>query len=166
MSHPAYPPGNPGSSTPQDPLDLPRYGAGFGEAVKRYFKKYATFSGRASRSEYWWIAVLNALVGIVAVAAMIMGGAFNFEPNSAEMPPGAIPGVLLLTLYGLATIIPGLALMVRRLHDGNFSGWLVLLPLAPLFGSLAILILALMPSNPAGARFDKGQAWPTGQPTP
>ena len=88
MSHPAYPPGNPGSSTPQDPLDLPRYGAGFGEAVKRYFKKYATFSGRASRSEYWWIAVFNALVGIVAVATMIMGGAFNFEPNFRRDAPG------------------------------------------------------------------------------
>ena len=87
------------------------------------------------------------------------------DPTSAGDAPGAVPGVLLLTLYGLATFIPGLALMVRRFHDGNFSGWLVLLAFLPFFGSLVVLILVLMPSNPAGARFDKGQTWPSGQPT-
>ncbi|MFJ6415532.1 DUF805 domain-containing protein [Paeniglutamicibacter sp. NPDC091659] len=165
MSYPANPYGNHDASTAQDSLDLPRYGASFGEAVKRYFKKYATFSGRASRSEYWWVALFNALIGLVAVAIMAMGGAFNVPVNSTEMPPGAVPGVLLLTLYGLATFIPSLALVVRRFHDGNFSGWLYLLALVPFFGSLVVLIFVLMPSNPAGARFDKGHAWPAGQPT-
>ena len=45
-----------------DSLDLPRYGATFGEAFKLFFKKYGTFDGRASRSEYWWVMLLNALV--------------------------------------------------------------------------------------------------------
>lgn len=49
--------------------------------------------------------------------------------------------------------------------DGNFSGWLYLLILIPILGGLAIFVLLLLPANPAGARFDKVQAWPTAQPT-
>lgn len=166
MSYPPNPYGAPAPSTPQDSLDLPLYGAGLGQAVKRYFTKYATFSGRASRSEYWWVALFNALVGFVALAIVAIGGGFNEPAAAGEMPPGAIPGVLLLSLYGLATFIPNLALVVRRFHDANFSGWFYLLALVPFFGSIVVLIFVLMPSNPAGARFDKGQAWPAGYPAP
>ena len=90
---------------------------------------------------------------------MGIGGAFNLEPNSTEMPPGVVPGVLLLIVYGLATFIPNLALTVRRLHDGYFSGWLYLLAFVPFVGSLVVLILVLMPSSPAGVRYDKMWEW-------
>lgn len=165
MSYPAYPPGNPYAPAVPDSLSLPRYGATFGEAVKRFFKKYATFSGRASLSEYWWVVLFNAIVGVVAAIAMIMSGALDIDPASAEMSPNATLVELLVNLYGLAIFIPNWALTVRRLHDANFSGWLCLLVLVPILGSLVILILTLMTANPAGARFDKGQAWPAGQPT-
>ena len=165
MSYPAYPPGNPYAPPALDSLQLPRYGATFGEAVKRYFKKYATFSGRASLSEYWWVALFNAIVGIVAVVAMIMSGALDIDPASAEMPPGAALVELLVNLYSLATLIPTWALAVRRLHDANLSGWLCLLVLVPIVGFVAVLVFTLMTANPAGARFDKGQAWPAGSPT-
>ncbi|MFP3600216.1 DUF805 domain-containing protein, partial [Chryseobacterium sp. SIMBA_029] len=71
---------------------------------------------------------------------------------------GAIPFYILLVIWGLATIIPSLALLVRRLHDGNFSGWLALLVLVPFLGALAVLVLSLLPSNPAGQRFDRPTA--------
>lgn len=159
MSYPAHPTANSDASNPLIRLFLPLYGASFGEAVKRYFKKYTIFSGRASRSEYWWVALFNTLVALVAVAVMGIGGAFNLEPNSTEMPPGVVPGVLLLIVYGLATFIPNLALTVRRLHDGYFSGWLYLLAFVPFVGSLVLLILVLMPSSPAGVRYDKMWEW-------
>ncbi|MBP2387797.1 DUF805 domain-containing protein [Paeniglutamicibacter kerguelensis] len=103
--------------------------------------------------------MFNTLVALVAVAVMGIGGAFNLEPNSTEMPPGVVPGVLLLIVYGLATFIPNLALTVRRLHDGYFSGWLYLLAFVPFVGSLVLLILVLMPSSPAGVRYDKMWEW-------
>ena len=58
---------------------------------------------------------------------MIMSGALDIDPASAEMPPGAALVELLVNLYSLATLIPTWALAVRRLHDANFSGWLCLL---------------------------------------
>lgn len=140
-------------------LFRPQYGASFGEAVRRYFTKYATFAGRASRSEYWWVALFNLMVALVALALLIVGGALDIEPDSTEMPLGVVPGLLVLTLYGLATIVPNLALTVRRFHDGYFSGWLLLLALVPFVGEIVVLILVLMPSHPAGERFDKLWAW-------
>lgn len=165
MSYPVYPPDNPYAPATPDSLSLPRYGATFGEAVKRFFKKYATFSGRASLSEYWWFVLFNAIVGIVAVVAAIMSGALDIDLDATEIPRRAALVELLMNLYGLATFIPMWALTVRRLHDANFSGWLCLLVLVPVLGSLVVLILTLMTANPAGTRFDKGQPWPTVQPT-
>jgi uncharacterized membrane protein YhaH (DUF805 family) len=71
---------------------------------------------------------------------------------------GAMAGTVITILFGLATLVPSIAISVRRLHDGNFSGWLYLLILIPILGALAIIVLMLLPSNPAGARFDKVQA--------
>ncbi|WP_417218423.1 DUF805 domain-containing protein [Arthrobacter sp.] len=137
------------------PLDQPLYGASFGQAVKRFFTKYATFSGRASRSEYWWWMLCNALVVIVLYGAFIALMVTGIDPDTGE-PDSLAFGVPLglLGLYWLAIIIPTIALAVRRLHDGNFSGLLYLLILVPGIGSLVILVLMLMPTVPDGARFD------------
>lgn len=165
MSHPANPPGNPDVSPALDSLDLPRYGATVGEAVKRFFKKYVTFDGRASRSEYWWVMLLNAVVSVVCIALMAAGGASIFDATSTEMPDAAVPGLLLLLTYGLVTMIPNWALGMRRFHDCNLSGGLYFLCWVPYVGWPVVLILALMRSNPEGARFDRDSVLLTGQPT-
>ncbi|MDR6413687.1 DUF805 domain-containing protein [Pseudarthrobacter sulfonivorans] len=158
MSYPQYPQ----QTQPQAikggdvPLWAPYYGASFPIAAKRFFKKYATFSGRASRSEYWWwmlaavavSIVLNTIVGLGTTAATSLGDAPTYGPV-------AIFGYILLVIWGLATLVPSLALTVRRLHDGNFSGWLLLLVLVPFLGALAVLVFTILPSNPAGQRFDQ-----------
>lgn len=159
MSNTAYPPMTEAAMEAQLRLFRPLYGATFGAAVKRFFTKYATFAGRASRSEYWWVALFNVLVALVASTLVLVGGGLSMEANSTEMPPGVAAGVLLVTVYGLATFVPQAALTVRRFHDGYFSGWLVLLALVPVVGELIVLILVLMPSHPAGQRFDKLWAW-------
>ena len=61
-------------------------------------------------------------------------------------------------LWFLATVVPTLALLLRRLHDANLSGWFCLLGLIPTAGWLFILIFTLLPSNRAGARFDQPAA--------
>lgn len=136
------------------PLDQPLYDASFGQAVKRFFKKYATFSGRASRSEYWWWTLCNAIIITVLYALMIGLGVAGADPYTGEPGMGIIFPTILLVLYGLAIIIPTIALTVRRLHDANFSGFFYFLVFAFGIGGLAVLVMNLLPSAPEGARFD------------
>lgn len=70
--------------------------------------------------------------------------------------PSAV-GYLLSAVWGLGVLVPSLALAVRRLHDVNLSGWLLLLGLVPVLGGIAVLVMALLPPNPAGQRFDQPQ---------
>ena len=135
------------------PLSQPLYGASFGQAVQRFFAKYATASGRASRSEYWWVVLAIALVNIVfSILLSVAGG---FTPNTdgtANLSGGAIAIIVVWGIIYLGLIIPIIALTVRRLHDGNFSGWFYLLTFIGL--SIVVFILTLLPSKPEGARFD------------
>lgn len=143
----------------EPPLWAPYYGAPFPVAIKRFFKKYATFSGRASRSEYWWWTLVSVAVSIVLNIIIGAGAAATTTASSLSSAPppgpGATIGYILLAIWALATIVPSLALVVRRLHDGNFSGWLVLIGLVPFLGALALLVFMILPSNPAGQRFDQ-----------
>jgi uncharacterized membrane protein YhaH (DUF805 family) len=140
-------------------LEQPRYGVGPVEAVTRFFQKYATFTGRASRSEYWWatlafsllFAVLGALAGVIGGATQTVGADGSNEPGVAVLVPVGIGFVI-----GLAAVVPGIAVTVRRLHDANFSGLLYLINAVPYVGGLVVLVLTIMPSNPAGARYDAG----------
>jgi uncharacterized membrane protein YhaH (DUF805 family) len=103
----------------------------FQEAVRVCLTKYADFGGRARRSEYWWFVVFNAVVGTVAsVLDALIGTDFGRTG-------------LLQLLAGLALLLPGLAVAVRRLHDVGRSGWWVLLVLIPIVGAL-ILVLAYL----------------------
>ena len=142
------------------PLSQPLPRASFGQAISRFFRKYATFSGRASRSEFWWVTLFLGLIAagfaIVGFIFMAATGRFSETATGAEAVfSGTFLGVLYI-LYGLwaiAVFIPWLALGVRRLHDVNMSGWWMLLYFIGV-GAVFIYIIALIPSNPAGARFD------------
>ena len=141
----------------EPPLWAPYYGAPFPVAVRRFFKKYATFSGRASRSEYWWWVLVAAAVGIIINIITAVGGSAGgtVAANGTAVPgPGAVVGFVLLAIWGLATIVPSLALTARRLHDVNLSGWFILLGLVPFLGGIALLVLTILPSKPEGQRFD------------
>lgn len=149
------------STTPQNnfptsvPINQPLYGASFGQAVKRFFTKYATFSGRASRSEYWWFMLFNAIVVTVLTIAAIVLGIAGADPATGEPGVAFILPMILLSVYGLAVILPGISVSVRRLHDGNYSGFMYFLSFIPAVGGLVILIFMLLPSDPAGGRFDE-----------
>ena len=148
-----YTPAQPGTTD----LSQPLYGAGIGDAVKRFFKKYATFSGRASRSEYWWWMLVNFIVITALVIWMFAAAVGSVDPVTGDLEgTGFLFPYALIGLWSLATLVPSLALTVRRLHDGGFNGWLILLGLIPGVGGIAILVFSLMPSKPEGARFDAG----------
>ncbi len=92
----------------------------FGESISTCFSKYATFDGRASRSEYWWFALFTFLV---SVAAGMVSETFS-------------------GLFSLAVLLPSLAVGARRLHDINKSGWFLLLWLIPIIGWIVLLVWA------------------------
>ncbi len=95
-------------------------------------KKYADFSGRARRKEYWMFILFYSLFAIAAgiIDAIIMASAgIYFTP--------------LLTLFSLAMIIPSLAISVRRMHDISKSGAMILIPFVPIIGTIWYLILTV-----------------------
>lgn len=125
--------------------DAPLRGAGPVEAYKRFWKRGVTFTGRASQSEYWWVALTHA-IGFVGFAVT----ANAFENTGL----GAFIG-LLGVLYMLAAIVPGIAIGTRRLHDTGQSGLLQLLNLIPYLGGLITLILLAQAPKDVGKRYDK-----------
>lgn len=136
-------------------LSQPLPGATIGQAVNRFFKKYATFTGRASRSEYWWVVLFLGLINIVfSIIFAVAGGSMTMAADgSVPTPSGAAIAVIVIwSLFALAVLVPGIAVTIRRLHDGNFSGWFYLLTFVGL--SIVVFILTLFDSKPEGARFD------------
>jgi uncharacterized membrane protein YhaH (DUF805 family) len=139
-------------STPRPPVTMP-------QAVKLWLKNWKNFSGRASRSEYWWVAlalgIVEAVLMVIMVAFVIVAAAVDNGSGSGN-PFGVVFLLVwgLMALFGLATVVTSIALGVRRLHDTNQSGWLHLVTFIPYVGSIILIVLLAQSSNPAGARFD------------
>jgi len=89
----------------------------FVDAVKTCFTKYADFNGRAARSEYWWYTLF------IIIASVLL----SMVSDTVSL------------LFGLATLLPSIAVAARRLHDTNRSGWLQLIALIPILGWLVLL---------------------------
>lgn len=128
------------------PLHLPWPDIPFTQAFVRYWRKGFTFSGRASAREYWFVALWQVIIGA--------GLGLLFLPLAAAGIVGLVVGAVLSGAWSLASIVPGVALGVRRLHDTDRSGGLYLLCLVPAIGDLILLILLCQGSSPYGARFD------------
>jgi uncharacterized membrane protein YhaH (DUF805 family) len=110
---------------------------GFTDAVRICLQKYADFSGRGRRSEYWYFALFNLLVAIAAgILDAILGT--DFDTGS---------GVIGL-LASLALLLPGLAAGVRRLHDTSRSGWWILIGLIPIIGWIILIVFYVQDSHP------------------
>jgi len=110
----------------------------FPQAIASGFIKYFTFSGRASRSEYWYW-VLFIVLGEV-VAAIVDGVVFQYED--------AVFG----SVFYLAIILPWIAIQVRRLHDIDLRGWWILLNLVPVIG-LYMFVLQCTKGTEGANRF-------------
>ncbi len=102
-------------------------------------KNYAKFDGRARRKEYWMFFLFNLIIGAVLAIldSVLFGGGAG----------------LLLILYMLAVIVPGVAVSVRRLHDTDRSGWWILVSLVPFVGAIVLLIFMILDGTPGENRF-------------
>ena len=106
-------------------------------------KKYAVFSGRATRKEYW-LFILLFFIGYI-VAAIVDTATGNDDPITGM---GPVSG-----LFTLALVIPSLAVLFRRLHDTDRSAWWILISLIPLVGAIVLLVFVCLDGTPGGNRF-------------
>lgn len=169
-----------GTNDPED-MSLPLYGASFKQAIKRYFRGYVKFDGRASRSEYWFaqlailiftlIPLAIAIVGLIMAISGGVGMASSYNSEYDDFSSDALAGggaaassagmvlyfvgLALLALLGLGLFLPSIAIAWRRLHDANFAGPMYFLSFIPYVGGIILLIFCCMPSRVEGERFDQ-----------
>ena len=129
------------------------------------FRRYAEFSGRSRRMEFWMFTLLTFLVEMVCFALMLAGG-FDLmtmsDPTAVPEAPGPLfwVGAVLLGVYVLAAIVPSIAVTVRRLHDRDMSGWWYLgiivaslIPFVNIIAAIGFLVLMLLPGTAGPNRF-------------
>ncbi|WP_148887551.1 DUF805 domain-containing protein [Streptococcus sp. Marseille-P6264] len=136
-------------------------------AYKKFWTRYADFSGRSSRSDYWWVVLCNFLItlpfSLIALFGFLIplfsevyyAGLYGYEPDFSGAMAGAGFAafiMFLLAIYGLATIVPHLAITVRRLRDAGFHWAFIFLGVGPSIASLipVLNILAALVSLPCG----------------
>ncbi|MEQ1499181.1 MAG: DUF805 domain-containing protein [Novosphingobium sp.] len=109
------------------------------------FRRYADFSGRSRRMEYWMYQVFTLSVYLACFAIMMVGLPWN-EPQGSQSAPGPIfwIGVALAVLWYVATFIPDIAVTVRRFHDQDQSGWLYLIRFIPSIGALVVMVFMFL----------------------
>ena len=134
-------------------------------AYKKFWTRYADFSGRSSRSDYWWVVLCNFLItlpfSLIAFFGFLIplfseiyyAGLYDYEPDLSGAMAGAGLAVFimfLLAIYGLATIVPHLAITVRRLRDAGFHWAFIFLGVGPTIASFipVLNILAALVSLP------------------
>ena len=113
-------------------------------AYKNFFKGYVDFTGRSKRSEYWWIWLTNMILLIPFYSAYFKALA-NPRNETALMALGGI--AIIYMIFGLALMLPMLALTVRRLRDAGFHWALIFVIFIPMVGALALLALLAMPTK-------------------
>lgn len=119
-------------------------------------RKYADFQGRARRLEYWLFALLLFIIECAAGGVALVAGVNTptyWTINS------------IMVVVALATLIPSLAVTVRRLHDTNRSAWWILINLLPIIGSIVLVVFMLLDGTPGPNRFGpdpKGRGLPAG----
>ena len=136
-------------------------------AYKKFWTRYADFSGRSSRSDFWWVVLCNFLItlpfSLIALFGFLIplfseiyyAGLYDYEPDLSGAMAGAGLAVFimfLLAIYGLATIVPHLAITVRRLRDAGFHWAFIFLGVGPSIASFipVLNILAALVSLPCG----------------
>ena len=127
----------------------------FGSAVSTGFSKYADFSGRARRSEFWWwylfVIVVTLVPVLVAVVILATSSASSGQAVGAPVVIAIVMYVLAI-LISIALLVPTYAVGCRRLHDKGISGWLQLLILVPC-GNIVLIVLWALAGQPHDTQY-------------
>ena len=114
-------------------------------------RRYAEFSGRSRRKEYWMFFLLNLLISLAVW--MLLALTFIAGLSEEAMMTVMTPVFILYAIVALALVIPGIAVTIRRLHDTDRSGWTLLLALIPLVGAIVLLVFYCTEGTPGPNRF-------------
>lgn len=139
------------------------------------FKRYAEFTGRSRRMEFWMFALLNVTVYVVLFVITIGSGASlttleSADPNDPFAPVAFLFGGagILILIWWLVILVPTIAVSVRRLHDRDMSGWWYLgfiiasfIPYIGFVAGIAFLVIMLLPGTPGPNRFGPDPKDPT-----
>ena len=101
------------------------------------WKKFVDFSGRARRKEYWIFTLINVIIASIITAIF----------PAATTSGGMVQPSVVSSIFSLVILLPSLAVAVRRLHDTNRNGWLILIALIPLVGWILVLVWLCTDSN-------------------
>ena len=113
-------------------------------AYKSFFKGYVDFEGRSTRSEYWWVWLTNILL-LIPLYSAYFNAIFSEGEEGAFLALGGL--AIVYMIFGLALILPMLALTVRRLRDAGFHWALIFVGFIPMVGGPALLVLLAMPTK-------------------
>ena len=118
------------------------------------YRRYFDFSGRSRRMEYWMFALLWAIV-YIACYGFVLSTMPSAQALESGVGLGMTSGVAMAVLgvFALASIIPAIAVQVRRFHDQDKSGWFVLLNFIPIIGGLIVLVMMFLDGTPGPNRF-------------
>ena len=111
-------------------------------------RKYASFSGRARRKEYWMFFLVYALLsGSITAVVMGLDWVVDFVTRGRWADSFSLEAGLTLGVFALVHLLPSIAVTVRRLHDTNRTGWWAALALVPIVGPLVLLYFAVLPGD-------------------
>jgi uncharacterized membrane protein YhaH (DUF805 family) len=115
-------------------------------------KKYVLFSGRATRSEYWYFALFNTIIIMILTGIDVAMGTGSAESTMSSADGGmamsANMGVL-SGIYSLAVLLPSIGVAIRRLHDTDHSAWWLFITLIPIIGAIILLVFLVKDSTPS-----------------
>lgn len=138
-----------------NPANPPRPKVGPVQALALFFKNYAVFHGRASRSEYWWMSLWSAVFYVGFIVPLVL--AIALDPAASGLPGFAVAVLVVAVIVGLGVMVPSISLQVRRLHDAGFSGFFAIFAYVPYVNYvtwLVPLVMSFFPSTPNGIKYD------------
>lgn len=120
----------------------------FTAAIRSFWSRFADFKGRSRRSEYWYVQVFLVVTNLAVAGidlALMDGDVDRFIANGG----GGIVGLIWI----FATIVPALAVLIRRLHDTGKTGWWALVGFIPLVGAIVLLVFTVTDSSPGENKY-------------
>ena len=117
------------------------------EAYKKFWKGYVDFEGRSTRSDYWFVYLVNVLITFAYFLLQAVFGGLVAVTESSFLAVISLILLLIFFAYGVAAVLPGIALTVRRLRDAGYNWPYIFIPLIPFVGIFILIFLLCQPTE-------------------
>ena len=117
------------------------------EAYKKFWKGYVDFEGRSTRSDYWFVYLVNVLITFAYFLLQAVFGGLAAATDSSFLAVISLILLLIFFAYGVAAVLPGIALTVRRLRDAGYNWPYIFIPLIPFVGIFIFIFLLCQPTK-------------------